>query len=82
MPREDNKDKFQHFADLYGKETEETFRPSFEINLDEPNKALLTSQNTQQVIQCIACTKPRLVYAQRKSWKSHQNLIERHLEVP
>ena len=81
MPREDDKDKFQHFNDLYRKETIEVFRPSYVENRDEPNKALLVREKAKQATHCVACFKPRIVYAAKKEWKTNQDLITRHLEV-
>ena len=80
MPREDDKDKFQHFDDLYGKETMEVFRPSYVENLYETNKALLIREKAQDSTECVACLKPRVVFANKKEWKTHLNQITSHLE--
>ena len=43
-PSEEHPDKYQHFADLYGKDTKEVFRPSYVENLDAGNKKLLVKE--------------------------------------
>ena len=46
-PRGDDNSKFLHFEDVYGKETEEIFRPTYVENLDKDNKSLLVKKKSK-----------------------------------
>ena len=81
MPMTTNPDKFQHFEDLYRKETQEVYRPTYVENLDEPNRALLVVEKVRTTIRCVSCYKPRVVYADKKLWTSELVPITNHIEV-
>ena len=38
MPKEGDDSKFKQFHDIYGTETNDAYRPSYTVNLDEINK--------------------------------------------
>ena len=80
-PDEKNPGKFQKFGDLYGKDTAETFRPSYVENLDEGNKKLLVKEKVQGKIFCTNCSRPRVVYGDKKTFKNHNNIITSQIET-
>ena len=80
-PRDDDNSKFLHFEDLYGKEREEIFRPTYVENLDEDNKSLLVKEKAREVISCKDCLRPRVIYGDKKLWKIEEHMISRHTET-
>lgn len=71
----------QHFKELYGQETEEVFRPSFILDLDEPVKDILKKESIQDILVCTACSKPRVVYAEKKVFKKEERIVLIEIEV-
>ena len=80
-PRGDDNSKFLHFEDLYGKETEEIFRPTMSNISRRINKSLLAREKARGVISCKDCLKPRVIYGDKKLWKIEENVISRHTET-
>ena len=81
MPRADDKSKYLHFEDLYGKDTNDNHRPSRSEDLDADIKHMLTKEKARGHITCVDCFKPRVVYGDSKSWKDNKDVIDRHFEV-
>ena len=80
MPKADEPEKFQHFENLYGTDTYKLFRPSYMDNLDEDSKALFVKERAQAQMQCVSCSKPRVVYAEKKVWNAKKQIVEGQME--
>ena len=80
MPKADEPKTFQHFEDLYVTDTYELFRPSYVNNLDEDSKALLMKERAHAQMQCLSCSKPRVVYAEKKVWNAEKQIVEGQME--
>ena len=80
-PRADDESKFMSFDEVYGTNTEEMYRPSYIVNLDEPLKQLFTKERAIDVIKCVTCSKPRVIYGEKKVWKEHVARVMRMKEV-
>ena len=80
-PRVGNDQKFMSFEEVYGTDTKEEYRPSYVENLDEPLKHLFTKERALDLVKCVTCLKPRVIYGEKKVWKEHVGPILRMKEV-
>ena len=51
------------------------------MNLDEINKPLLVKEKARSLVPCVSCLKPRVIYADAKTFKQEQRNISTHIEV-
>ena len=73
---------YKPFDDLYGKATSEEHRPSLQSSAQERNShgipfspSAQTARTVGQTVTCVECSRPRVIYAQRKlSFQEGQRL--------
>ena len=81
MPKDGDDSKFKQFHEIYSTETNDAYRPSYTVNLDEINKSLLVKEKAHFLVTCVSCLKPQVTYADAKTFKQEQCIISPHIEV-
>ncbi|PKY34602.1 hypothetical protein RhiirB3_499282, partial [Rhizophagus irregularis] len=84
VPSRDNPDRYETFANLYGKFTTEKFRPSL-INLNSKAELapsnILISAKIRGYIKCKSCGKTRCLYSELKLTEQEKQDLESALQT-
>ncbi|KAK3095270.1 hypothetical protein FSP39_012504 [Pinctada imbricata] len=81
-----NGEHYKCFKELYGKEVDDTHRPSStkssdfgedSQNADRTNRDLLKAPKARDIIKCGECQKPRLIYSSSKLSRDEENALRR-----